>query len=354
MIVKNESRAILPALISLRPLITSWVIVDTGSSDGTQTLIQEQFKDIPGKLHEHPWRDFATNRNEAIALAKGMGDYLLFIDADDVVEYQPNFTLPTLDKDCYFCWRSSSGIDSLRPFLVKNSLEWCYEGAIHEALILPEERSYDTLTELRIVRNASSGARSRNPDTYRQDAALLEELLSKEPTNARYCFYLAQSYQAAGERQKAIEAYERRVGRGGDEEESYWALFQIASLKEAPEDVIEGYRRAYNYRKGRVEALYALAKCLREGGRYEEAFQVIKQAREMPLTEDSQFVARWMYEYGLLLEYAECAKSAGRVKEMKGAVEEALGRRLPFVVRMQFDKVLRKEGTKATQGTSGT
>ena len=40
MIVKNEAHVILRCLASVKPWIDSWCIVDTGSSDGTQEIIQ--------------------------------------------------------------------------------------------------------------------------------------------------------------------------------------------------------------------------------------------------------------------------------------------------------------------------
>lgn len=47
MIVKNEANAILICLESVKPYIDSWVIVDTGSTDGTQTIIQNICKPYP-------------------------------------------------------------------------------------------------------------------------------------------------------------------------------------------------------------------------------------------------------------------------------------------------------------------
>ena len=41
MIVKNEAPVIRRCLDSVRSLIDTWVIVDTGSSDGTQQIIRE-------------------------------------------------------------------------------------------------------------------------------------------------------------------------------------------------------------------------------------------------------------------------------------------------------------------------
>src|SRR3972149_8399584 len=77
MIVKNESKVIERCLKSVKPLIDYWVIVDTGSTDKTRQIISKFMSAIPGELHERPWVDFAHNRNEALHLAKGRGDYIL-------------------------------------------------------------------------------------------------------------------------------------------------------------------------------------------------------------------------------------------------------------------------------------
>ena len=70
MIVKNEAAVIRRCLDSVLPIIDHWVIVDTGSTDGTQDIIRAHLKDLPGELHERPWRDFAYNRSEALELAR--------------------------------------------------------------------------------------------------------------------------------------------------------------------------------------------------------------------------------------------------------------------------------------------
>src|SRR3972149_9108675 len=76
MIVKDEALVIERCLGSVKHLIDYWVIVDTGSKDGTQEIIKNYLKDIPGELYESPWVDFAHNRNEALDFANNKGDYL--------------------------------------------------------------------------------------------------------------------------------------------------------------------------------------------------------------------------------------------------------------------------------------
>jgi len=75
MIVRNEAHVVKEALDSAAPYIGSWVIVDTGSDDGTQDLITSHMADVGilGELHERPWRDFGHNRAEALTLAQVRG-----------------------------------------------------------------------------------------------------------------------------------------------------------------------------------------------------------------------------------------------------------------------------------------
>src|SRR3990167_6567765 len=69
MIVKNEAHVIERCLESVLPLIDSWVILDTGSTDGTQDVIRNFFaqRGIPGELFESPWVNFAHNRNQGLS-----------------------------------------------------------------------------------------------------------------------------------------------------------------------------------------------------------------------------------------------------------------------------------------------
>ena len=61
MIVKNESEIITRCLDSVKDLIDYWVISDTGSTDGTQQIITDYFKqhNIPGLLLENAWKNLA-------------------------------------------------------------------------------------------------------------------------------------------------------------------------------------------------------------------------------------------------------------------------------------------------------
>src|SRR5580693_3844786 len=101
MIVKNEAAVVERCLRSVKPHVHAWAIVATGSGEGTQDIVRWIMADLPGELIDRPWVDFATNRNEALELARKHGDYALVIDADDVFETDANFAWPELNAPGY-------------------------------------------------------------------------------------------------------------------------------------------------------------------------------------------------------------------------------------------------------------
>ena len=88
MIVKNETKVIRQCLESTLPLIDYILIVDTGSTDGTQEMIRDflAHHSIEGTVIDEPWRDFAYNRSFALERLREVAqvDYALIIDADDI------------------------------------------------------------------------------------------------------------------------------------------------------------------------------------------------------------------------------------------------------------------------------
>src|ERR1700733_6819656 len=83
MIVKDEAKTLARTLASVRPFIDRWVILDTGSTDGTQALVRRELAAVPGELHEEPFVDFSTSRNRALDLAGEATEFVMWLDADD-------------------------------------------------------------------------------------------------------------------------------------------------------------------------------------------------------------------------------------------------------------------------------
>jgi glycosyltransferase involved in cell wall biosynthesis len=348
MIVKNESRVLKRCLDSVRPFIQSWVIVDTGSTDGTQELIRRELAGIPGELHERPWRDFGHNRSEALALARGKADYLLILDADEVLEVPPGYSLPALEADHYNVLHrhrvAPETVWQLKS-LVKASLPWRYEGVLHEVIVC-EAAGEAAFLSGPVVWGHFDSARNVDPKAkYANDARVLEQALLVEPANARYVFYLAQSYRDSEQIEKAIATYERRVKMGGWDEELFYSQYQVGILGfhsgwEWPR-VLDAYLKAYELRPARAESLWACAAYYRLHSNWAQAELFARAALAIPRPPDLLFVDDAVYAWRALDELAISTYYVGKRDEARALNERLLGEgKLPASERTRVEQNL--------------
>jgi glycosyltransferase involved in cell wall biosynthesis len=305
MIVKNEADVITRCLASVKEVIDYWVIVDTGSHDKTQEIIQNYLKEIPGELHQREWKNFGENRTEALALARNKGDYILFMDADDVLFFEKEAGFPELTQDLYNMWRGSYDFTYFKPQLVRASLPWRWVGVTHEYLDCDLPYSTALLEGVRYLEQ-TGGATRKDPITkFWNNIHLLEQGLKEEPNHSRYAFYLAESYRDAQEPAKALEWYQKRVAMGGWEEEVFWAKFQIGAMLQKlglPKAIlIEAFLDAHRFRPHRAEPIYFIADLLNQEGSYLKSYQFIQSFLlfPQPKEKDVLFNMEWIQRYGI-------------------------------------------------------
>jgi len=329
MIVKNENKIIKRCLDSVKQFIDYWVIVDTGSTDGTQETIRELMKEIPGELHECTWIDFAHNRNQALALAKNKADYLFFIDADEQLLFEPAFKMPDLDKDFYFFFiHQLDEINYFRESLVRSCLNWKWTGPVHETLSSSQATTHDILKGVTNLSITEDGHRFQNPDKYLQDAAILEKALLSDPQNSRYVFYIALSYGNAHNYHQALKWHKKRITMKDSEQEIFYSMLSIGKIQENlytdPQEFIDSYTRAYLYRPSRAEPLYFLANYYIRSGNELLGYLTSKMGLTIPPTTDIIFVQHAIAETGLLLQFADCAYALKKYDETFKAYQKLL------------------------------
>lgn len=309
MIVKNEAPVIRRCLDSVRPLIDHWVIVDTGSTDGTQEIIRTHMAGLPGTLHERPWVDFAHNRSESLALARPHADYSLVIDADDFLEPVDRSSEAELTQDCYTLDIIDTPLRYQRKQLVHNRLAWRYRSVLHEFIDCEQAHSVGHLPWL--MRRNHDGARRRDGNTYVKDAQILSRALESEQDpflRARYTFYLAQSFRDCQQYKLAIVRYQERAKMGGWVEEVFYSLYQVAKLQEKlglPDEVVlASFEKATAASTTRIEALHGASRLCRIKGRYAQGYEFAQRGLGRPYPSDALFGEPWIYETGLLDEFA--------------------------------------------------
>ena len=94
MIVKNEAFFLRDCLRQAAPHVDEIIVVDTGSTDDTRAIAAE-FTD---KVYDFEWRDhFADARN--YSLEQASGDWIIVLDADEVIAPEDWGTLRELIRD---------------------------------------------------------------------------------------------------------------------------------------------------------------------------------------------------------------------------------------------------------------
>lgn len=325
MIVKNERPVIKRCLASVKRLIDYWVIVDTGSTDGTQDVIREYMRDIPGEIYERPWVDFGHNRNEALDLARNKSEYILFMDADDRLVFDKSFTLPKLDKDFYVVMQQTTtgNAHSKCPilFMIKDLSDFTWTGALHEVVTSPrmQSHSYEILTGV-INEYLHDGARSRDPNSVAKDIHMLENALAKDPKNQMNSFYLARAYRTLEKYEPALRYFEKAAALEGRKDISFISQYCVGLLQEKlhypPEVFLKTHYRAFLHSPFRSESLYEMARYYLQRENDYLAYLLSQFALAIPLPPAvEQLVETWLYEWGILGQFFTCAMRMGNYNQ---------------------------------------
>ena len=106
------------------------------------------------------------------------------------------------------------------------------------------------------------------------------------------------------------------------------SIYQAANLKADlgydAEDVLASYSKAHKVRHDRAEALHGAARFCRIKGRFEDGYKFAKRALGMKVPADALFVEPWVYDYGVLDEYAVTAYWIGKYDDCRRACKRLL------------------------------
>ena len=315
MIVKNESRIITRLLESVVNVLDTYCICDTGSTDNTIEIITNFFDKakITGKIVSEPFRDFGYNRTFALNACVDMQnvDYILLLDADMIFQLNPTIS-PTMFKnmlkeDAYTIFQGTESFYYKNTRIVKNRKGITYWGVTHEYTVLPDGCLLNGLEKnVAFINDVGDGGSKTNK--YERDSELLKNGLKEEPNNARYTFYLANTYHDSGQFHLAIEMYRKRVEIGGWHEEIWYSYYRIgkcfANIGNMSE-ALSAWMEAYNVFPNRVENLYEIIKFYREIGKNNLAYAFYLLADKSRTTYpniDYLFTDKDAYEYKLDFE----------------------------------------------------
>jgi hypothetical protein len=285
--------------------------------------------DIPGELHRFPFVNFSQARNEALDRARASKldfDYLLLADADmELTVQNPEFSRDLTAAAYQVLQRS--GVTYWNTRLLRRDGRAKYRGVTHEFLNI---FAGDTKTLEGII-FIDHGLASSRADKYGVDIRLLVDAIATEQDRsmiARYTFYLANTYRDSGQKEAALEMYLKRAQLGHWQQEVFMSLLDAARLMEtlpySDDEVMAAYENAIAACPARAEALHGAARFCRNKRLHEQGYQFAARGLRITYPKNALFISDWIYEYGLLDEFAVNAYWTARYSECVDACDRLL------------------------------
>lgn len=208
MIVRDEAAFLEGCLSSLRGHVDEFVVVDTGSKDGTPDIA----RNFDCKLLHQEWRhDFSTARNTALENASS--DWILYIDADERLDCPEGVMLgqllpgpefagarvrfqPRSDMTCY---------SEIRLFRRDPRIR--FQGSIHES-IMPALNLLGRQTDLKVSKQFRVslfhlGYDGDQAHKHERNLPLLMTAIEEDPKRVYLRYHLGSTLQALGRDQEA-------------------------------------------------------------------------------------------------------------------------------------------------------
>lgn len=235
MIVRNEEDVLERCLKSCAGLFSEIVIADTGSTDSTFDIA----KKYTDKVFSFPWSDdFSAARNSA--LSHCTGDYIMWLDADDVItpkDYEKfQLLIKKIDAERpdivmlpYNVAFSEDGValSYLRERIIRNGAGLYFEGEVHEAISPRGKIIYGDA--------AVEHHKLKTPEPYRNLRIYEKKLLRDGFLPPRDRYYFARELRDAG-RVKEAQMWYKSCG----DDPKAWVENRVSSKFELSDMLWQG------------------------------------------------------------------------------------------------------------------
>jgi len=291
MIIKNESKILPRFLKMITPWVDAAIISDTGSTDNSLEILEE-FKSSVPRLHvtNDVWKNFGHNRSLGIEHAKqlisswiqpGEQWYILFLDADMLLRIDDEMDIEEFKKllpqhRVWYLKQINGTLHYLNVRIVEYNVDFSCVCPTHEYYDIRDKEADNnkgTIPDWVWIDDRGDGGSKE--DKFHRDVKLLTEALEEKPMEARYWFYLANSFNALGEYEKCITSFEKRIRLGGWFDELYVAHLYLGDVFmkiDKPEEAVITWLNGHNIYPQRAECIYRICKHYRTIGKNSTAW----------------------------------------------------------------------------------
>ncbi len=296
MIVKNEAKNIRDAIVSFRPIADEIIVNDTGSTDGTQQILNE----LGVKWIQSEWKkDFSEARNRSLELATSA--WVIWLDADDRIppEQIQNFKkLKSAPLDRAFGFQvintqSGQAIGSrfmqLRMF--PNDKRLRFVNKVHEQVVhsIADLGLHCFYTDTTIHHHGYENDELKR-EKARRNLKILEEEQESILIEPSLSMSEGDSWYILEEWEKGISAYQRTLAIPQCKEINFdiWTELPnsigrgLQALKRFDE-AIASFNQTIDLKPSKIEPVYHKGECLLALNRIKEAMGCFETVISMPL-----------------------------------------------------------------------
>jgi glycosyltransferase involved in cell wall biosynthesis len=227
--VKDGAETIKAAMESVAPMVDSFTLFDTGSTDDTVPIALATAEALGKDIHiKHGiFEGFAVSRNVLIEEARKNADYFLMFDADEV--WVGDKTLPPLAMDVFMV-NYSGPIRYGHPRIIRSNFDCWFEGRVHAAMTWDIPANGATLDGLTIEHHGDL-THGDQEARIRKDIALLKEDLEAGVDPQHTHFMLGKSYDGVADWANARLHYEKRLEYDDEgSEQQYYSAWRLGCI----------------------------------------------------------------------------------------------------------------------------
>ena len=301
MLVRDEAPIIKRCLDSVKPLITSFCIIDTGSIDDTIDVINKELYGLSGEIISLPFSNFANLRTQLYYLAGKLADYVLCLDADEELNIESGFSLIT--DNCPEISLVEVGPDDysyFQPRLIKSGLNISVSGVLPESLKTLSCYSTETLSNCRIMHH-EDGFRHQSMTKTELDLITLLADLNLNGESDEINLKLGIVALQAKDYSVATSYFDKAI-QISTNIKILWQAYYFKGIAlnkmndTIQENAIQSFLHAYELYPDRVEPLYHLICMQQKLGNIDIANSLIDIASEISLPTNVDYLERRLYK----------------------------------------------------------
>ena len=343
MIVKNEERNLPTCLGSVADLVDDLVVVDTGSTDRTKEIAAG----FGARVFDFAWVDsFAAARN--VSLHHVVGDWVLWLDADDILDDQNRQRLRKLLSDlkdetaayvmkCLCLPEHDTGattvVDHVRLFRYHPGLRWEYR--VHEQILgaLRRQGAEIRLADV-VIHHTGYQDPAHRPRKVERDLRLLRLQDRETPDDPFVLFNLGSLCSELNRPAEALPLFRRSLKRSGPQDSIVRKLYALIALCHRQlgqtDAALAACREGLACCPEDVELLHTEARLLRELGDLPSALASLTRLLRSPPADYFASIDPGLRSHKARLLLGQVYRDQGRLGEAEAAWREAVAENPSF------------------------